>query len=130
MKKVILQRKTKLQDEVIGQFQTEDGVFMFFTLERLFEGLPKIPAGTYDCIRFNSPHLGYEVFMLKSVPGHDHILIHIANFYSDLEGCIGIGKGLNLLKTGEEMLTESKLAFQEFMKIQAELATFKLVVQD
>lgn len=130
MNKIILQRQKRYPNEIVGQFQTEDGVFMFFTMERLFDGLPKVIAGTYDCVRFHSPHLGYEVFMLKDVPGHDYILIHIANFYSDLEGCIGIGKGLNPLKTGEEMLTDSKIAFQEFMKIQAGLATWKLVVQD
>lgn len=130
MNRVILKRKTWLPTEVLGEFQNQSGDHLFDSLERCFEGLPKIPAGEYTCIRFHSPHLGYEVFMLQNVPGHDHILIHIANYETDLNGCIGIGKDFSPMKNGEEMLTVSKVAFTEFMQMQAGLATFKLVVQD
>jgi hypothetical protein len=120
--------------KLVRDFESDDSVFgellgdeftSFQTVERLFDGVPKIPSGKYKCTRFLSPHLGYEVFMLNDVPYHDHILIHIANTWKDLDGCIGIGMERNM---SEDMILQSKIAFDKFMAIQKDVQEFLLTV--
>lgn len=50
-----------------------------------------IPEGRYKFTKEIHPRLG-KVLRLHDVPGRDGILIHVANYISDLEGCIGVGK--------------------------------------
>lgn len=61
-----------------------------------------IPAGTYDVVTYLSPSKGYKVWLLKNVPGREYIEIHIANFESELLGCLAPGQGYLTLqdKTG------------------------------
>ena len=68
---------------------------------------PFIPAGSYNCVLGVSPHFyeanvdyGYgrgAVYHVQNVPGREHILIHAANFASQLEGCIALGSAVGLL---------------------------------
>lgn len=117
-----LLRDKYTSDSALGELVGSNGV-IFCSLERLFDGVPKIPPGTYDCVPFDSPHLGYRVFMLVDVPGHDHILIHIANTWQDLDGCIGIG-----LARFDDSIGHSKDAFNAFMKLQDGVTNFQLIV--
>ena len=70
---------------------------IFYTIERPwlnnkpFESC--IPVGEYSLKWKESPKFGmcYEV---ENVDGRTHILIHAANFPTDVVGCIGLGTGL------------------------------------
>lgn len=120
-----LQRdKDKTADSQLGELIGSNSL-VFQCLERLFDGVPKIPAGVYKCVRFMSPHLGYEVFMLVDVPGHDHILIHIGNTWVDLDGCIAVGQ-----RRGVDSILDSRHAFEAFMMIQKDVQEFTLTVED
>ena len=74
-----------------------DEAQIFYTIERPwlnnkpFESC--IPVGEYSLRWKESPKFGmcYEV---ESVEGRTHILIHAANFPTDVVGCIGLGTGL------------------------------------
>jgi hypothetical protein len=50
-----------------------------------------IPVGVYDVVKFNSPHNGH-VFLLENVPDRGDIEIHAGNYYTDILGCILVGK--------------------------------------
>ena len=52
-----------------------------------------IPEGEYDLVWQQSPRFGmcYEVV---NVPERSRILFHVANYASDVEGCIGLGLSL------------------------------------
>lgn len=52
-----------------------------------------IPEGHYKCKKHISPKFG-ECLWVQDVPDRSEILIHLANFFSDLLGCIAIGKDL------------------------------------
>ena len=50
-----------------------------------------IPTGEYDVVRRSSPKYG-DHFHITEVPNRSLILIHVANYFDDLLGCIGVGK--------------------------------------
>jgi hypothetical protein len=70
-----------------------------------------IPTGTYQVTRHLSPSKG-ECFAIHNVEGRDHILIHVANWSHDVEGCIGPGMGVNLKQS---MVTSSGAAMKELL---------------
>lgn len=92
-----------------------------------------IPSGEYLCNRIVSPHMG-ECFELQGVKDRVHILIHKANYTSDLLGCVGVGESFEQgidPKSGKicTMVTDSGKAFLELMKIRlANENEFKLVI--
>ena len=69
----------------------------FYTIERPWlenqVNVSCIPTGTYDLERRDSPRFG-ETWYLPDVPDRSWILMHVANFPSDVQGCIGIGTSL------------------------------------
>lgn len=60
-----------------------------------------IPKGIYLCTLTKSPsknkQVDYMVYKINEVPGRDDILIHIANWPSELLGCIGVGRNITEL---------------------------------
>ena len=108
--------------------------------------IPKIAAGTYPCklgtgagegtipnpngrgdINITGMHrlhdgvwfdayeiMGVPEFQGKPVHG---CLFHIANYNEDLDGCVGLGLACGNRSNGGRMLTSSKQAFEQFMKL-------------
>jgi hypothetical protein len=72
-------------------------VHKFFTIERPwldnkpFESC--IPLGEYKLKWQESPKFDW-CYEVESVEGRTHILIHVANYPTDVVGCIGLGKFL------------------------------------
>lgn len=50
-----------------------------------------IPSGEYKISPRNSAKYG-DHYLVENVMMRDYILIHEANYYTDLKGCIGIGE--------------------------------------
>src|SRR5690348_7201859 len=84
-----------------------DGFFECFTLENTSK---IIPAGIYSIKLYDSPKFHRAVPQLQNVPNRSFIEMHPANFYTDLEGCIGVGEGMNAT-----MLENSRDAFDKLM---------------
>jgi hypothetical protein len=84
-----------------------DGYFQCFTLENSHK---IIPAGSYPISLYDSPHNRRVVPLLHNVPNRSEIEIHVANYYHDLEGCIGVGADMN-----DTQLVSSTVAFVELM---------------
>ena len=69
-----------------------------------------IPVGEYEMGWRESPRFG-ETWHVKDVPDRTHILIHVANFSKDVQGCIGLGMDL----MGDTVaVSESKKAVSRF----------------
>jgi len=61
-----------------------------------------IPTGVYTCVRSTFHRGGYPTFEVTGVPGRTLIKVHRANTEEDLQGCIGIGLSLGVLKVKDE----------------------------
>src|SRR5690606_27726153 len=86
-------------------------VFDCFTLELPdFSNKKKvsnIPKGKYDVVKRNSPKYGNH-FHILNVPNRDYILIHQGNYYTQIEGCVLVGKELeDINKDGLKDVTNS-----------------------
>lgn len=70
-------------------------VFTCSTLELAWndnkKGASCIPSGTYRAVKRNSPKYG-DHFHILDVPDRSYILIHPANYHTQLEGCIAVGR--------------------------------------
>ena len=95
-----------------------------------------IPKGEYQCKRIFWEKHQEEVFQVMNVPNREGILIHKANFTTDILGCIGIGERFDEIINPKEgkvvtAITATGEAFNEFMKIRlANEQEFKLVLQE
>jgi hypothetical protein len=56
----------------------------------------------YTCVRSTFHRGGYPTFEVTGVPGRTLIKVHRANTEEDLQGCIGIGLSLGVLKVKDE----------------------------
>jgi hypothetical protein len=74
-----------------------------------------IPKGCYQVTKRVSAKYG-EHFHILDVKNRDFILIHQANFHSQLMGCVAVGKGLaDINKDGRLDVTSSKQAMKELL---------------
>jgi hypothetical protein len=137
---VTLTRNEFASDGIFGGLYDDSNKFRCSTLEHAYATLdgiwiPKVAAGTYTC-RIHPPNrLPYTTFELQNVPDFEGksvtgVLLHILNFDSQSEGCIGLGKKVAATGNGTRMLTDSKDAFNEFMALQKNVTEFSLIIKD
>ena len=94
-------------------------VFSCSTLELDYDNNKRntssIPAGFYSMTFEHSNKFERNLWELKGVPNRAEIKIHSANYYRQLQGCIGIGKDLiDLDGDGQYDLTNSAETLEEF----------------
>lgn len=89
------------QNATLGQLLDNDNNLLCYTLELPWkDNAPQIsciPEGIYQVI----PHNSLEhpnTWEITGVPGRSEILIHNANFVSQLEGCIAVGSSIGMLE--------------------------------
>ena len=93
--------------------------YMCYTLELSWQDnvkyISSIPKGIYTAVRHNSPKFG-ECLWLQDVPERSEILVHPANYYKQLLGCIALGLNLQDID-GDRVLdvTNSKQAVNELL---------------
>lgn len=94
-----------------------------------------IPAGVYTCRRIVSPKFG-DCFEVTNVQGRSHILIHSANWSSQLRGCISPGTTRAVIDDNnpdtldDRGVASSKKALDKFMQLQKGIDTFYLTIID
>ena len=97
-----------------------------------------IPTGSYVCRRIQSPKFG-NTFEVTGVPGRSHIVFHALNTEEDTEGCIGICKGMGVLRVKDEDSglrvhklagTASRVAMKEFLDSLEGIDEFILHIVD
>ncbi len=96
----------------------DDPAAAWYTIERPWlDNKPNvscIPCGTYLMAPRHYNRGGYDAWEVLDVPGRSHILVHVANWPKNVEGCIGTGMGATSSHDGL-MVTRSRDAFSEFM---------------
>jgi len=126
---------------------TKDGVFgrwgPYQTIEEEWrDNEPRIsciPTGIYRCERSTFHRGGYPTFEVTGVPGRTLIKIHRANTEEDLQGCIGLGLNLGVLKVKDEdshqmthklAALSSRQAFSAWMASMGDADNFTLHIVD
>ena len=134
---MILRRTICSEKGVISEISSADGIFQAVGMEHGYpvDGgwAPKVAGGTYTCVRHPPNRLPYETFMLENVPDFQGvpvsgILVHILNFDSESQGCIGVGEDLVTLPSGLLMITKSTATFKKFMALQTGVDKFRLII--
>lgn len=95
MKKVIIVRDPSSPAGTFGLLTAERG-FQLYTLERPGDGdHPAIPEGDYRVIWTSGLHPHHpQCYEVMNVPGRTAILIHPANWFDELLGCIALGRSI------------------------------------
>lgn len=88
-----------------------------------------IPKGEYNCIKVPpTANIPYEHISIQNVPNRDGVCVHAANFYTQLRGCIAVGKErIDLNNDGLKDITDSKKTFDLLMFMTN--STFKLIIK-
>tara|TARA_B110000977_G_scaffold65128_1_gene88754 strand:+ start:15911 stop:16312 length:402 start_codon:yes stop_codon:yes gene_type:complete len=122
--KVVLNRLVDTGKETLGVLTIHDEIkecFSCKTLELSWKdnktNVSCIPRGEYLVIvRFSEKH--GEHFIIKDVEDRDYILIHAANYHSQLRGCIAVGKSYSdINKDGELDVTSSRDAMDSLLAV-------------
>lgn len=98
-----------------------DTLFEFKTVELPWKDNQRciscIPKGTYTAIKHHSPKFG-PCLWIQNVPGRSEILIHPANFWHDLLGCIAPGeKHLHIDKDGSLDVNKSRVTMKKILEL-------------
>lgn len=86
-----LLRLTANDKQVLGNLFVYDRYIRLFECVTL-ESENRIPAGRYPVTKYQSPKLNRTVFLLHDVPKREYIEIHNLNYYTQTDGCIGVGE--------------------------------------
>lgn len=101
-------------------------LFQFVTIERAWKdnqhGISCIPAGRYNYIKcLGSNKIPYPHLCVNNVTGRDGICVHRMNFFTDSEGCIGVGKSFaDLNNDGELDVQQSTPALDAILNLLPE----------
>ena len=87
-----------------------------------------IPEGTYKVVRRYSAKFGHH-FHVTNVKDRTYILIHSGNFYTDILGCILVGKGLKDINAdGLKDVTNSRAAMADLRALMSDQKEFELKI--
>lgn len=103
MKKMLLYRNNYIGPEILGHLMIfedkQDGgskmIFECKTIELEWKNsasnISCVPMGYYNLQYEYSNRFTMDLWELKGVPGRSEVKIHVANYYTQLEGCIAVG---------------------------------------
>lgn len=86
-----------------------------------------IPPGTYTAIKHNSPKFG-PCLWIQDVPGRSEILIHPANYWHDLLGCIAPGEDhKHIDKDGSLDVNKSRWMMEQILAFVEEKIMIQII---
>ena len=123
-------RDKKLDKSTMGEFLIDD-VFACYSMELPWNNGSNtkdkscILPGKYEVIIDFSPHHNQDWPHILNVPGRDNVRIDIANWPSQILGCIAVG-----LNRGDNFLGQSKMAWLDlFSKLKEALSKEKVFIE-
>jgi hypothetical protein len=133
MKKAVLIRIKDNGTQTLGRLFMFNGLDIEFecaTLELPFKNNARniscILPGRYKVSPRNSQKYG-DHFLVENTMLRDFILIHEANYYTDLKGCIGVGADfIDINKDGELDITSSRATKKKLLEIAP--AGFEIII--
>ena len=118
-------------DGIFSELYDDNSVLIAHTVEHSYNSLPKIPNGTFICVRgTHQLHSGppFSTFEITGIPGHTGVLFHQGNWgQTDSDGCCLLGEDIAPSDQGQ-MVTNSKATFQKFIDALDGINEFDLVV--
>ena len=124
-----LTRFNSSKSETVGRLEVQESVF--WTIENPWlnnaVNVSCIPAGFYYLERYDSPSHGAGTWQFINVPGRTHCQIHIANYASDVSGCIGLG--LQVM-AGLAGVSSSRDALQSFTELTAQYDSLSMTIRE
>lgn len=132
---VLIERKRKEKTQTIGElavYQDRSKPIFFCVTMELEEDCNArrddcIPIGLYDVVRRYSKKYGWH-FHILDVPDRDLILIHEANYSSQLLGCIGVGEKVSdINKDGLDDITNSKATKRKLLTLLPDKFKLRIV---
>lgn len=122
--KGILTREFYSDKCIIGRLEIFDGILKTFsckTLERPWvdnrNKVSCVPAGSYPVVLEYSAHFKRKLNELKLVPGRSEVKIHVANYVTQLEGCIAVGLSVgDINKDGVPDMVSSRIALDRLQE--------------
>ena len=132
--KVVINRFQNQTQQTLGElyvFDGDDVVYKCLTLELGWKENKRrvscIPKGEYEVIEHVSPKFG-KCFWLQDVPNRSEILIHRGNYYTDILGCILVGrKHLDINKDGLRDVTNSSQTMRELLHVLPKKFSIKII---
>lgn len=134
MMKGVLIRLLDNEKQTNGQlliYNSTNLIYSAWTMELAWKNNERrvscIPKGTYKVVPRFSEKYG-DHYHIQDVPNRDLILIHVANYASDLLGCIGVGTSLvDINKDGMLDTSNSTLAMNNLRRVIGK-NTFELTI--
>lgn len=115
MKTIVLERFCYHPEGTLGVIKLDGD--LFYSIEKPWldnaRSVSCIPIGTYQTGWRKSPKFG-QTWQIEDVTDRTYILIHVANYPSDVHGCIGLGTYL----MGDRIaVSQSRKAVTRFEKL-------------
>lgn len=135
MKRAVLIRLKENNKQTLGKLFLFNGLDLEYeccTLELPFinnmRNISCIPTGDYTVKIRESEKYGLH-YQVENVEMRDYILIHPANYYTQLRGCIAVGyKFYDINKDGEHDVTHSRRTMRHLLEIAPD--GFNLIILD
>lgn len=135
MKRAVLIRLSENKKQTLGRLFIFNGLDIEYeccTLEladkKNKRNVSCIPVGEYNVKPRTSEKYGKH-YLVENVENRDYILIHPANYYTQLRGCIAVGADFyDINKDGECDITYSRRAVKEMLEIAPD--GFNLIIID
>lgn len=129
-------RKSDNGIQTVGSLvlKNEQGVVIFNcdTLELPWKENKKkiscIPKNSYDCIkREATKNIPYLHVLIMNIPNRDGVCIHKGNLYTQIQGCVLVGKGYgDINKDGQLDVLSSGVTFDKMMALLPNKFTLKI----
>lgn len=99
-RQVLLRRFAYLGQEILGTLIVFDEkgrvLFNCMTIELAYrdnmQNISCVPAGDYPIVFEYSDKFKQNLWEIKGVPGRSECKFHVANYYRQINGCVGVGR--------------------------------------
>jgi len=135
VKRAVLIRLDKNNKQTLGRLFIFNGLDIEYeccTLEladkKNKRNVSCIPVGEYNVKPRTSEKFGNH-YLVENVENRDYILIHPANYYTQLQGCIGVGQDFfDINQDGHHDITYSRKTLAEILEVAPD--GFNLIILD
>lgn len=134
--KATIARIESTDKQIIGQWtilENDKPIYVCNTLELPDKNnepqISCIPKGSYECRKTSgSPHIKYPHIDIINVPNRSGIKIHKGNYYTQIRGCVLVGKGITDINSdGYKDVTSSGIALSEILAIVPDVFMLEII---
>ena len=118
-----LVRLTSNASAVYGVLSIVEGDKKLFTCHTIENKKKIFPDGKYPVKFEHSPRFNTNLWELYGIPGRSEIKIHSANYWDQLDGCIGVG--LNLQDINGDFISDITESRKTLSKIHFQMGDLK-----